>query len=320
MSWRSIVNMLLVVSIVSFFAASFNSAHSEIGVLQVDKNSDPIQALPVEAITLSLLQEYPQEFLDGNILTRGKISAASIFKGLAQICISLGQLFASQKNKNKKENIIELLGTIFTVAADITGPSHSQQSSVSQPLQQLQTPPMSMLTQEQKDELTTKIIQTTDALFELLDCCNIKKLRSLPKLLASVKSHKNQADRHTAIKTLLTAKEKNKTQKFIQELFSVINECFKACTEEITECFKQIYSTAVIPSSNPGTLDNHGADAHSGTRAILCQPPSEDISSQHYFDALWLYCLDDLVGKSGQGASANAVVDAIAQRVQAVYR
>lgn len=63
---------------------------------------------------------------------KDKQNIATIFAGLAGSCAHVGEIIAAQTDREKKQGILNLLGTIFTVAAQLTGSAHRVRPSVNE--------------------------------------------------------------------------------------------------------------------------------------------------------------------------------------------
>ncbi|MFA6527372.1 MAG: hypothetical protein WCT20_03040 [Candidatus Babeliales bacterium] len=60
---------------------------------------------------------------------KGKQNIVTIFTGLAGSCVHVSEIVAAQTDREKNQGILNLMGTIFTVAAQLIGSSHRVYSS-----------------------------------------------------------------------------------------------------------------------------------------------------------------------------------------------
>lgn len=274
-------------------------------------NGQSIQLVSTEDFVVELVQKISDpECVQETTPTRAKKqTVASIFSGLAQSCTHLGQIVTAQNEEDKKQGMINLLGTVFSVAAEVSGPSSNSQNTSNKP---------TIIIQEHNDQLTTKIIELTQAVFRVLDLSVYRSSQPLEPLLSFVKAQRNEADRRMAIQTLMAAT--SKSQEFLQELFSTAYASLKDGSADIAEHFKQILSDYI-------TVNNLSDKKHviapvtqkcvmSTTKALSYQPTSINELAQTCLDALCTYCLKELSFQAKSPATPDMVLQAIKERTQ----
>jgi|GEM_PF-3863402 len=133
-----------------------------------------------------------------------KISAHSLFNGIAQSCANLGNVIGAESPQEQQAAAIGLVGSVFNMAALLSKKEKPKQNS-------------------QKSDFTEKITNLT---CDLLDALRTNPMRPLfiteNSVLFQIDQLKNRDDKQTVIRQCLQSKDL--AQPFLQELFNVVSK------------------------------------------------------------------------------------------------
>lgn len=145
-----------------------------------------------------------------------------ILQGLAQTCSNVGTVVAAENKKEKQQGVLNVLGTLFSVAAQLSAQNNNQQTQV----QQQQQPQLQQVgqtgaaTQQQVDpNFAKKMCQVTcDLLNELEAETFYKSTSELPTTLAWIKSMETQEEKEDVVTLLLSSA--GHAKQYLQDLFT----------------------------------------------------------------------------------------------------
>ena len=171
-------------------------------------------------------------------LTRKKHHSSVIFQGLAQSCQQLGTVVAANNKKEKQQGVINLLGTMFNVAAQLAAPTTPQpntQTATDQATQQTQQP--------QSTQVAPALTKLTKALLEEFETLLVKSDITLLPILATFKSLKTTEEQEAFIQGVLSLPTGAKD--YLNELFTALQAYFQINVSEILDYVKESLFTAL---------------------------------------------------------------------------
>lgn len=213
----------------------------------------------VKIVTIS--NDTPPE---NQVQTRKKHTAVPILlQGLAQSCNNLGTVVVANNQKEKQQGILNILGTVFNTAAQLSTPQNNQttQIIVVAPQPNTQQPSNNVQPQPTPEPLPTKLAYLTDLLITELKATPLKDQSQLPPTLALINGLDSTEKKLSAINLLLSSQQT--AQQYLSELFTLVGtyinehipELMLAIKEQITSYISGL--SGQQPSVNTQEETNH---------------------------------------------------------------
>jgi len=200
-----------------FIAISFLVLPNAYATLRVDAgNSLVVTGKTPQTRTVSVrcpAKEQAQQ----NASMRKSNNAAVILQGIAQSCTQLGTVVAAENDKAKQQGILNIMGTVFNVAAQLAYHQPKESVQVAQSAQQAQATAVS---QQTKAILAGQLAQITHVLLKELDKPQCKSVKNLSPLLTFLKDVPTQQEQELLISVVLSIN--SVALPYIQQLFQAL--------------------------------------------------------------------------------------------------